>query len=71
MDENEFRSFYAQRLGTLTVNSRPIIQDLSMLAQSYPHMAHVVVDAIERQVRTVSIPVPDYNLEQPIVNFSS
>ncbi|CAG8570880.1 4391_t:CDS:2 [Acaulospora colombiana] len=50
MDENEFRSFYAQRLGTLTVNSRPIIQDLSMLAQSYPHMAHVVVDAIERQM---------------------
>lgn len=53
-DENGFRSFYSQRLGALTVNSRPIIQDLSMLAQTYPHMAHVVVDCIERQVRMVS-----------------
>lgn len=56
MDENEFRNLYAQRLGALTVNSRPIIQDLSMLAQSYPHMAHVVVDAIERQVRNMAPP---------------
>jgi hypothetical protein len=54
LDENSFRSLYAQRLGALTVNSRPIIQDLSMLAQNYPQMAHIVVDCIERQVRTVS-----------------
>lgn len=55
-DENSFRSLYAQRLGALTVNSRPIIQDLSMLAQNYPQMAHVVVDCIERQVRTMAPP---------------
>lgn len=54
-DENSFRTFYMQRLGALTVNSRPIIQDLSMLAQTYPHMANVVVDCIERQVRLVSV----------------
>ncbi|KAG8821795.1 hypothetical protein FRC19_007243 [Serendipita sp. 401] len=56
IDENSFRSLYAQRLGALTINSRPIIQDLSMLAQNYPQMAHIVVDCIERQVRTVSAP---------------
>lgn len=54
LDENSFRSLYAQRLGALTVNSRPIIQDLSMLAQNYPQMAHIVVECIERQVRMVS-----------------
>lgn len=54
LDENSFRSLYAQRLGALTVNSRPIIQDLSMLAQNSPQMAHIVVDCIERQVRMVS-----------------
>ncbi|KAG8834878.1 hypothetical protein FRC17_006623 [Serendipita sp. 399] len=56
IDENNFRSLYTQRLGALTLNSRPIIQDLSMLAQNYPQMAHIVVDSIERQVRTVSAP---------------
>lgn len=56
LDENSFRSLYTQRLGALTVNSRPIIQDLSMLAQNYPQMAHIVVESIERQVRMMSAP---------------
>ena len=54
-DENGFRSLYAQRLGALTINSRPIIQDLSMLAQNNPQMAHIVVECIERQVRAVGL----------------
>jgi len=54
LDEQSFRSLFTQRLGALTINSRPIIQDLSMLAQNYPQMAHIVVESIERQVRMVS-----------------
>jgi hypothetical protein len=53
-DENGFRNLYMQRLGALTVNSRPIIQALSMLAQNNPHMARVVVECIENQINLVS-----------------
>jgi hypothetical protein len=53
-DENGFRNLYMQRLGALTVNSRPIIQALSMLAQDNPHMARVVVECIENQINLVS-----------------
>src|SRR4051812_35986548 len=53
-DENGFRSLYMQRLGALTVNSRPIIQDLSMLAQNNPHMARIVVECIDNQINMVS-----------------
>lgn len=55
-DENGFRGQFMQRLGALTFNSRPIIQDLSMLAQNNPHMARVVVECIDSQINMVSIP---------------
>lgn len=61
-DENGFRGMFMQRLGTLTVNSRPIIQDLSMIAQSNPHMARIVVECIERQINMVSFHDPPPSL---------
>lgn len=53
-DPNTFRRDYATRLSNLTVNSRPIIQSLSMLAQEYTRFADVVVQCIEQHIRRVS-----------------
>ncbi|KAI0771561.1 hypothetical protein BD413DRAFT_549604 [Trametes elegans] len=52
-DPNTFRRDYATRLSNLTVNSRPIIQSLSMLAQEYTRFADVVVQCIEQHIRRV------------------
>jgi pre-mRNA cleavage complex 2 protein Pcf11 len=55
MDPHTFRQFYSQQLAQLTVNSRPIIQNLSILAQEYSRMAHVVAQCLETHTRLVSI----------------
>ncbi|KAI0677557.1 hypothetical protein C8Q78DRAFT_1003278 [Trametes maxima] len=52
-DPNTFRRDYATRLSNLTVNSRPIIQSLSMIAQEYARFADVVVQCIEQHIRRV------------------
>ncbi|TFY83951.1 hypothetical protein EWM64_g78 [Hericium alpestre] len=52
-DPNIFRRDYSSRLAELTVNSRPIIQNLSMVAQEYSRWADVVVDCIEAHIRRV------------------
>ncbi|KAI0353595.1 hypothetical protein OH77DRAFT_1458232 [Trametes cingulata] len=52
-DPNTFRRDYSTRLSNLTVNSRPIIQSLSMIAQEYTQFADVVVQCIEQHIRRV------------------
>lgn len=54
VDPTSFRREYSTRLAELTVNSRPIIQNLSMLAQDYSRFADVVVQCIESHIRRVS-----------------
>jgi hypothetical protein len=54
VDPNAFRRDYASRLAELTVNSRPIIQSLSMLAQDYSRWADIVAQSIESHIRKVS-----------------
>ncbi|ETW83891.1 hypothetical protein HETIRDRAFT_62543 [Heterobasidion irregulare TC 32-1] len=53
VDPNTFRRDYTMRLAELTVNSRPIIQNLSMVAQEYSRWADVVVQCIENHIRQV------------------
>lgn len=55
LDPNMFRRDYMSRLGELTVNSRPIIQNLSMIAQEYSRYAEIVVQSIEAHIRRVSL----------------
>ncbi|KAI9001076.1 hypothetical protein BD414DRAFT_473529 [Trametes punicea] len=52
-DPNSFRRDYITRLSNLTVNSRPIIQSLSMIAQEYTRFADVVVQCIDQHIRRV------------------
>lgn len=54
-DEQYFRHDYSRRLTALTFNSRPLIQELSILAQTYSQsMPRVVLESIEQQLRMVS-----------------
>lgn len=53
-DPEHFRSEYMNRLSHLTQNSRPQIQDLSMLAHDHPHFCDIVVDCIATHIRRVS-----------------
>lgn len=55
MDSHAFRQFYSNQLAQLTFNSRPIIQNLSMMAQEYSRMAHVVAQCLETHTRLVSV----------------
>lgn len=54
LDPNAFRQFYASQLASLTFNSRPIIQNLSMIAQDYNRLSNLVVQCIEAHIRRVS-----------------
>ncbi|PCH41107.1 hypothetical protein WOLCODRAFT_137194 [Wolfiporia cocos MD-104 SS10] len=53
VDPNMFRRDYQARLSELTLNSRPIIQNLSMIAQDYSRYAEIVVQCIESHIRRV------------------
>lgn len=55
VDPNTFRRDYSAKLAELTVNSRPIIQSLSMIAQEYSRWAGIVVQCIEAHIRRVSL----------------
>jgi len=55
VDPNMFRRDYMARLAELTINSRPIIQNLSMLAQEFSRFAEIVVQSIETHIRRVSV----------------
>ena len=54
LDPHMFRRDYMARLANLTVNSRPIIQSLSMIAQDYSRFAEIVVQCVEQHIRRVS-----------------
>jgi len=54
LDPNTFRRDYSQRLAELTINSRPIIQNLSMFAQEFTRFAEIVAQCIEAHIRRVS-----------------
>ncbi|KAF8138431.1 hypothetical protein EV363DRAFT_1313919 [Boletus edulis] len=53
VDPNSFRRDFAARLAELTINSRPIIQTLSMFAQEYSRWADVVAQCIDSHIRRV------------------
>ncbi|KAI0796733.1 hypothetical protein C8Q75DRAFT_742075 [Abortiporus biennis] len=53
VDPSSFRRDYTTRLGELTVNSRPIIQNLSMVAQEFSRYAEIVAQCIEGHIRRV------------------
>ncbi|KAH9943494.1 uncharacterized protein BXZ73DRAFT_40385 [Epithele typhae] len=53
VDPNTFRRDYVARLANLSINSRPIIQSLSMIAQDYSRFAEIVVQCIEQHIRRV------------------
>ncbi|KAG5639262.1 hypothetical protein H0H81_004923 [Sphagnurus paluster] len=53
LDPVSFRREYTNRLSELNVNSRPIIQNLSMLAQEYSRYAEIVAQCLEAHIRRV------------------
>ncbi|GLB33916.1 putative RPR [Lyophyllum shimeji] len=53
LDPVSFRREYTSRLAELTVNSRPVIQHLSMLAQDYSRYAEIVAQCVESHIRRV------------------
>ncbi|KIM90910.1 hypothetical protein PILCRDRAFT_811403 [Piloderma croceum F 1598] len=53
VDPNTFRRDYASRLAELTINSRPIIQSLSMIAQEYTRFSEIVAQCLEAHIRRV------------------
>ena len=56
VDPSTFRREYSSRLNELTINSRPLIQDLVLLAQGQSRYAEVVAQCIESHIRRVSLP---------------
>ena len=54
MDPHSFRREYSARLADLTVNSRPIIQNLSMLAHEYSRYAEIVSECLQLHIQRVS-----------------
>lgn len=54
LDPAGFRREFTARLSELQVNSRPIIQNLSMLAQDYSRFAEIVAQSLEEHIRRVS-----------------
>jgi pre-mRNA cleavage complex 2 protein Pcf11 len=60
IDAATFRRDYAGRLAELNVNSRPIIQNLSMLAQEFSRFAEIVAQCLEAHIRRVSFFLLDH-----------
>lgn len=54
VDPLSFRRDFTARLAELTINSRPIIQSLSMYAQEYARWADVVAQCIQTHIRRVA-----------------
>lgn len=62
VDPNSFRRDFAARLAELTINSRPIIQTLSMFAQEYSRWADVVAQCLDTHIRRVSLQSIHYDI---------
>lgn len=54
LDPGTFRRDFTTRLSELHVNSRPIIQNLSMMAQNYTRYSDIVAECLQAHIRTVS-----------------
>ncbi|CAK5263045.1 unnamed protein product [Mycena citricolor] len=52
-DPASFRRDYSRHLAELKVNSRPIIQNLSVIAQDFTRYAEIIVQCIESHIRQV------------------
>ncbi len=53
---DEVRDAYAESLSKLTFNSRPVIMNLTELANEYRRdYAQLIVDIIEERIRRVSV----------------
>ncbi|KAF8621585.1 hypothetical protein AX15_007610 [Amanita polypyramis BW_CC] len=55
LDPARFRREFTTRISELQVNSRPMIQNLSMLAQDYSRFAEIVAQCLEEHIRRVPI----------------
>jgi len=55
VDPTTFRRDFSNRLSELTMNSRPIIQSLSMYAHDYVRFAEIVAQCLETHIRRVSV----------------
>ncbi|KAG7096775.1 hypothetical protein E1B28_004185 [Marasmius oreades] len=53
VDPATLRRDFSQRLSELTVNSRPIIQSLSMFAHDYVRFAEIIAQCLEAHIRRV------------------
>ncbi|PBL02396.1 hypothetical protein ARMGADRAFT_980989 [Armillaria gallica] len=53
VDPASFRKEFTNRLAELSVNSRPIIQGLSILAHEYTRFADIVAQCLENHIRRV------------------
>ncbi|KAF7352696.1 CID domain-containing protein [Mycena venus] len=62
-DPVTFRRDYSNQLAELKVNSRPIIQNLSMIAQEFARFSDIVAQCLESHIRRVS-QSPAAELEQ-------
>lgn len=55
-DANAFAQMFKSHLASLTFNSKPIITNVTIIAQDYvQHMAVVVVQCIEEHILNVSL----------------
>ena len=55
VDPHSFRRDYSARLAELTINSRLIIQNLSVIAQESIRYSDIVVQCIEGHIKRVSV----------------
>lgn len=53
LDPGSFRRDFTTRLSELTVNSRPIIQNLSMMAQNFTRYSDIVAECLQAHIRRV------------------
>jgi len=55
MNQQSFRADFVNRLNELTVNSRPLIQNLTMFAHEYIRFAETVSQCLEMHILRVSL----------------